>query len=159
MLYEVITQCADVSRQVGLMLDVEDIVPGAYDLEVSSPGLERRFFSTEQLRDYLGRTITAQAWEATEGRRRYTGVLTACFDDSFTLDEDGRITSYNVCYTKLLRQRDRPFLHIARDAKEDDRHGRRDRHQDGRRDAQDHPGRNQEVDQSRNRGGHTPVLV
>jgi len=84
-----IDQCADVSRQVGLMLDVEDIVPGAYDLEVSSPGLERRFFSTEQLRDYLGRTITAQAWEATEGRRRYTGVLTACFDDSFTLDEDG----------------------------------------------------------------------
>ena len=84
-----IDQCAEVSRQVGLMLEVEDIIPGAYTLEVSSPGLERRFFSLEQMRAYMGRTVSAQAWEPIDGHRRFTGQLTACVDDGFTVDMDG----------------------------------------------------------------------
>ncbi|MEF2231417.1 MAG: ribosome maturation factor RimP [Pseudodesulfovibrio sp.] len=84
-----IDQCAEVSRQVGLMLEVEDIIPGAYTLEVSSPGLERRFFSPEQMSGYLGRTVSAQAWEPIDGQRRFTGQLTACADDGFTVEMDG----------------------------------------------------------------------
>ncbi|WP_419787598.1 ribosome maturation factor RimP [Pseudodesulfovibrio sp.] len=98
-----IDQCADVSRQVGLMLEVEDIIPGAYTLEVSSPGLERRFFSPAQLRDYLGRTVSAQALEVIDGRRRFHGVLTACFEDSFTLDEDGETISLNWADLREVR--------------------------------------------------------
>ena len=70
-----IDKCAEVSRQVGLMLEVEDIIPGAFTLEVSSPGLDRRFFSTEQMKDYMGKDLTAQTYEAIEGRRKFKGIL------------------------------------------------------------------------------------
>lgn len=90
-----IDKCAEVSRQVGLMLEVEDIIPGAFTLEVSSPGLDRRFFSTEQMRDYMGRKVTAQTYEAIEGRRKFTGPLKEVKEDNFTLDiDDENVTLY-----------------------------------------------------------------
>lgn len=49
-----IDQCESVSRQLGLALDVEDCFPGHYVLEVSSPGLERKFFTLEQIIPYSG---------------------------------------------------------------------------------------------------------
>jgi len=88
-----IDRCAAISRQVGLMLEVEDIIPGAYTLEVSSPGLDRRFFSITQMRNYMGRILTAQTYEPFDGRRKFTGELTGCEDDAFTLDVDGEPVS------------------------------------------------------------------
>jgi ribosome maturation factor RimP len=89
-----IDQCAKVSRQVSLLLEVEDIIPGAFILEVSSPGLDRRFFSTAQMADYVGRQVTALLYEAREGRRKVTGVLKSIGADAdqetFTLDEGGQ---------------------------------------------------------------------
>ncbi|QJB57358.1 ribosome maturation factor RimP [Pseudodesulfovibrio sp. zrk46] len=84
-----IDKCAKVSRQVGLMLEVEDIIPSAFTLEVSSPGLDRRFFSVEQMESYVGKKITAHAYEAVEGRRKFTGELKGIDNDSFTLEIDG----------------------------------------------------------------------
>lgn len=83
-----IDQCARVSRQVGLLLEVEDIIPSAFTLEVSSPGVERRFFSTGQMADYVGQTLAAQTYEAVDGRRNFTGVLKEIGDDNFTLTVD-----------------------------------------------------------------------
>ena len=45
-----IGQCEEISRHLGLALEVEDAVPSAYVLEVSTPGLTRLFFSLEQMR-------------------------------------------------------------------------------------------------------------
>ena len=83
-----IDRCAKVSRQVGLMLEVEDIIPGAFTLEVSSPGLDRRFFSTEQMKKYIGKKMTAKSYEAIEGRRKFTGELKSIGEYNFTLDID-----------------------------------------------------------------------
>jgi ribosome maturation factor RimP len=88
-----IDQCAQVSRQVSLMLEVEDIIPGAFILEVSSPGLDRRFFSAEQMADYVGKPVTALFNETSGGRRKVTGTLKAIGKDAFTLDEDGQETT------------------------------------------------------------------
>ncbi|ADU63148.1 MAG: ribosome maturation factor RimP [Pseudodesulfovibrio sp.] len=89
-----IDQCAKVSRQVSLLLEVEDTIPGAYILEVSSPGLDRRFFSTAQMADFVGKQVTALLYEARDGRRKVTGVLKSIGADagqeSFTLDEGGQ---------------------------------------------------------------------
>ena len=98
-----IDRCAEVSRQVGLMLEVEDIIPGAYTLEVSSPGLDRRFFSTEQMRGYTGRKVAAQTWEPIEGSRKFTGELTGCGKDAFTLDIDGEPVSLAWADVKDVR--------------------------------------------------------
>ena len=49
-----IDACADLSRLLGATLDTEDLIAGAYTLEVSSPGLARLFFSPAQLAAYVG---------------------------------------------------------------------------------------------------------
>ena len=74
-----IDQCAELSRLLGLALDVEDAMPGAYVLEVSSPGLERVFFTPDQLICALGQTLEitlAAPSPEFSGRRKFRGVLT-----------------------------------------------------------------------------------
>ncbi len=84
-----IDQCAQVSRHVGLNIEVEDAIPGAYTLEVSSPGLERVFFSPLQMHAYIGREIDVKLHEALNERKSFHGTITSAADDSFTLDENG----------------------------------------------------------------------
>ena len=73
-----IEQCAELSRLLSLSLDVEDIIPGAYVLEVSSPGLERAFFTESQLARAVGQRVEItlhQPLPAWPGRRKFRGAL------------------------------------------------------------------------------------
>ena len=89
-------QCEEISRHLGLALEVEDAVPAAYVLEVSTPGLTRLFFSLEQMRPYLGDVVEARlhAPLAPEGcaqsgavpRRLWRGRLAAVQADAFVLE-------------------------------------------------------------------------
>ncbi len=83
-----IDQCARVSRQVSLMLEVENIIPGAFVLEVSSPGLERRFFTTDQLTDYVGKQVKVKLFESIDGCRKFKGKLTGVKDNTISLSVD-----------------------------------------------------------------------
>jgi len=85
-----VEHCALVSRQLGLTLDVEDVVPGAYHLEVSSPGLERRFFSVGQMGPYQGREIEVALEQPVDGRKRFRGTLAEVEESAFTLACEGR---------------------------------------------------------------------
>ncbi|WP_407944280.1 ribosome maturation factor RimP [Maridesulfovibrio sp.] len=70
-----IDQCAEVSRDVGLMLEVEEVIDSAYVLEVSSPGLERKFFKPEQMSSYVGRKMDIALVFSIEGRKKFRGLL------------------------------------------------------------------------------------
>ncbi len=73
-----IGQCADLSRLIGLTLEVEDIVPTAYVLEVSSPGVERKFFTAKQLAGAVGNKIEVTLLHPKSdfpGRRKFRGML------------------------------------------------------------------------------------
>lgn len=83
-----IDQCAEVSRQVGLMLEVEDVIPGAFTLEVSSPGLERPFFRPEQMKGYIGRTVDLTLNEPRDDRKKFRGELKAVNGHTVTLAVD-----------------------------------------------------------------------
>lgn len=98
-----IDRCAEVSRQVGLMLEVEDIIPGAFTLEVSSPGLDRRFFSTGQMGPYVGKKMVAQTYEPLEGRRRFTGPLKGIGENEFRLEIDGETVTLHWADLKEVR--------------------------------------------------------
>jgi len=98
-----IDKCAHVSRVVGLMLEVEEIIPGAFTLEVSSPGLDRRFFSTAQMRDYIGKKLTAKAYEAIDGCRKFTGELKNIEENAFTLTVDNE--DVNLAWADLKEVR------------------------------------------------------
>src|SRR2546422_6051348 len=52
-----VDDCADVSRQISSILDVEDPIPGSYTLEVSSPGLDRPLVEPEDFRKRVGGTV------------------------------------------------------------------------------------------------------
>lgn len=87
-----IEQCEEISRHLGLALEVEDVVPQAYVLEVSTPGFNRRFFRAEQMRPYVGDMIEARmtaAWQpegAPAPRRTWKGLLRAVEGEAFVLE-------------------------------------------------------------------------
>lgn len=90
-----IDQCEEVSRHLSLILDVEDIIPGAYTLEVSSPGLERTFFSLEQMRAYEEQPIRVRLHTALDGRKNFQGRLTSVRPPMFTLFDGNAIFELN----------------------------------------------------------------
>ncbi|MBU1042707.1 MAG: ribosome maturation factor RimP [Proteobacteria bacterium] len=96
-----IAACAQVSRHLGTVLEAEDAVPGAYVLEVSSPGLERRFFNTEQLASYLGRTVDIRLHQAQDTRRHFRGTLAESGPDFLVVDEDGTKTRVAWAHVKI----------------------------------------------------------
>jgi ribosome maturation factor RimP len=72
-----------------LLDDHDDLVPvGQYQLEVSSPGLERVLRTPEQYRLYLGATVTVKTLVAVEGGRRHRGILVAADDLGIALQPD-----------------------------------------------------------------------
>ncbi len=83
-----IDECTEVSRHLSQVLDVEDIVPGTYTLEVSSPGLERLFFSPEQMGRYLGQTVRIRLDRPLNGRKNFKGRLTAVNPPMFSVAEE-----------------------------------------------------------------------
>ncbi len=89
-----IDECTEISRHLSLALDVEDIIPGAFTLEVSSPGLERLFFSTEQMRPYVDQTVRVRLDNPLEGRKNFKGRLESVNPPVFTLSVDG--TSFEL---------------------------------------------------------------
>jgi ribosome maturation factor RimP len=80
-----IEDCAQASRQISSILDVEDPISGEYTLEVSSPGLDRVLFSLDQYAEYLGRHIRIRLRENFENKRKFTGQLKAIVDDELVL--------------------------------------------------------------------------
>lgn len=73
-----VDECAHASRLIGMRLEVEDLIDIPYVLEVSSPGLERRFFTAIQLAAYAGKTVDLHFHDAPEGhgmRKHFRGVL------------------------------------------------------------------------------------
>jgi len=79
--------CANVSHEVGTILDVEDAVPGgSYLLEVSSPGLDRKLARPEDYQRFLGSLVKLTTREPVEGNRHFQGRLEAFQDGRLTLD-------------------------------------------------------------------------
>jgi len=80
-----VEDCANVSRQISSILDVEDPISGEYTLEVSSPGLDRILFSLDQFNEYLGWHVALRLTENFDGRRKFTGQLKAVIDDEVVI--------------------------------------------------------------------------
>lgn len=67
--------CEAVSHQLSALLDVEDVIPGPYRLEVSSPGLERRLHSADHYRRFVGSDLALRLCRPLRGRRHLQGRL------------------------------------------------------------------------------------
>ncbi len=81
--------CETVSHQLSGVLDVEDPIAGQYDLEVSSPGLDRPLFELEHFRRFAGARVRIRLLEKLDGRRRFDGRLAGVDGEMVLLDLDG----------------------------------------------------------------------
>lgn len=70
-----VDDCANISRSVSAVLDVEDPITGAYALEVSSPGIDRPLVREEDFERFAGFEVKAQTGHPIEGRKRFKGRL------------------------------------------------------------------------------------
>src|SRR6476661_1391799 len=86
-----VEDCAHVSRDLSAMLDVDDIVPTAYTLEVSSPGLDRPLRHADDYRRFAGRRAKIVMREAVDGQTFFKGRLAGADGQAVLIDgEDGR---------------------------------------------------------------------
>jgi len=81
--------CSAVSHQLSGVLDVEDPIAGHYDLEVSSPGLDRPLFTAAHFKRFLGHTVSLRLAVELDGRRKLVGQLAGFEDETVLLAMDG----------------------------------------------------------------------
>lgn len=96
-----VDDCADVSRQVSAVLDVEDPITTEYNLEVSSPGMDRPLFKAEHYAAVVGETISLKLHLAHDGRRNFKGELVKSDEQCFTLLVDNE--SFELAYDNVLK--------------------------------------------------------
>jgi len=84
-----IGDCVEVTHTVGDLLDVEDFIPGRYQLEVSSPGLDRPLRKEADFARFEGQRVRARTYEPMDGRRNFHGRIAAVDDGIVTIDVDG----------------------------------------------------------------------
>lgn len=85
--------CTHVSRMFGALLDVEDPISGRYNLEISSPGLNRPLRRFRDFSTRIGETVKVTLVRPLDGRRRFKGVLKEVSEEPLTVtievdDED-----------------------------------------------------------------------
>ena len=77
--------CANVSREVGTILDIEDAVPGSYLLEVTSPGLDRELSRPVEFERFVGSLVRLTTREPVNGNRHLEGRLESAHQGRITL--------------------------------------------------------------------------
>jgi ribosome maturation factor RimP len=91
-----VDDCEKVSREFSALLDVEDPIPGAYNLEVSSPGLDRILRTPAHYQRFVGERVHVELLAPRNGRRRYTGLLVQASDEVIELNVDGAPVSVPI---------------------------------------------------------------
>ncbi|WDD97635.1 ribosome maturation factor RimP [Thalassomonas actiniarum] len=94
-----VDDCAEVSRQVSAILDVEDPISTEYNLEVSSPGLDRPLFEKAHFEAVIGETIEVRLSMPLNGRRKFKGLLEAIENDTLIVTVDGQ--DYELVLTNV----------------------------------------------------------
>ena len=85
-----VEDCSEVSSQLSDILDVYDVIPHRYLLEVSSPGMNRPLKNERDFKRFLGSTVRVITNEAIENQRRFKGVLRSCDNGMILLEEGSR---------------------------------------------------------------------
>lgn len=83
-----IDDCETISRQISPLLDVNDIVSGAYRLEISSPGIDRPLVRPSDFEDWAGHEAKIELSEPVEGRKRFRGELEGFEDGEVRIKVD-----------------------------------------------------------------------
>ena len=119
-----VEDCAEISRAVSAVLDVEDPIAGAYRLEISSPGIDRPLFKPAHFERFKGEVAKVETIEPIEGRKRFQGRLLGVENGAVLvgLDDGGRVAVPlgAVRRAKLVLTDELLRAHYARQQQEQD---------------------------------------
>ena len=93
--------CEAVSRQVSAVLDVEDPIKTEYNLEVSSPGLDRPLFTFDQFAQYVGEEVQVRLKMAVAGKRKFAARLESADAETQTLTFSEKDETWDVSITQV----------------------------------------------------------
>lgn len=100
-----VDDCAQVSRALSAVLDVEDPLPGAYTLEISSPGIDRPLVRLGDFTRFAGHVARIDLNRLIDGRRRHQGRLLGVEGDLVRIETDGgevRLAFADIARAKLV---------------------------------------------------------
>ena len=80
-----VDECAKVSREMNVFLDVEDLIPNAFHLEVSSPGLERALRTIDDYKRFVGKKARVKLRHPIDGQKVFIGLLGSSDEFGFEL--------------------------------------------------------------------------
>lgn len=96
--------CEIISRALGALLDVEDPIAGAWNLEVSSPGIDRPLTRTKDWNRFAGHIARAELMNPINGRKRFTGIILSADVEHARLKlEDGTEVALPVAELRRAR--------------------------------------------------------
>jgi len=98
-----IEDCEQVSREVSILLDVEQPVSGSYTLEVSSPGLDRPLFKPSHFQRYIGSDVAVKLRHPLENRRKINGELLEVSEDNCVVIEDDRQQKVKIPMSDIIK--------------------------------------------------------
>ena len=94
--------CAAISHQLSGILDVEEPIQQAYDLEISSPGIDRPLFKLADFERFIGETAKIKLAVGVQGRKNFKGRLQAVTDEKLiTIEVDGE--QFDLPYADIAR--------------------------------------------------------
>ena len=96
-----VEDCARISRELGTLLDLNDIIPGTYNLEISSPGLTRALKKVRDFERFKGKLVKIKTMTDIQGRRVFIGSLIDFVGDVASVEMDGRV--YFIPYDEIER--------------------------------------------------------
>lgn len=106
-----IDDIAHISREISVLLDVEEPIKGTYTLEVSSPGLQRPLFTPVHFQAQIGQKITLRTRSLQNNRQNYKGVLKEADANGLQLECDGQLLSFN--YSDIDKAKVIPDIEIG----------------------------------------------
>jgi len=90
-----------VSRLLSDLLDAQDVVPGTYTLEVSSPGINRPLKRPEHFARFVGKRIRVRTRDSINGRKSFLGTLQEVLENQITLKQEG--AQYEIPFALIER--------------------------------------------------------
>jgi len=100
-----IQDCETVSRETAALLDVKDPIRSRYNLEVSSPGLDRPLFTPAHYSEFTGYEVQINMYAPQDGRRKFTGPILSAGESSVNIEQDGSEVTLqydNIAKAKLI---------------------------------------------------------
>jgi len=101
----VLDDCQAVSHQLSGVLDVEDPIPGNYDLEISSPGLDRPIFKAADFDRFAGKMVKIKLVTTVDGRKNFKGMLKGVQEKEVVIEQEGqeiRLSLTNIDQARLV---------------------------------------------------------